>query len=262
MRFHRVRMHDVDDPQYRAYIAGVMATKTNHKAIRPATNRSIFGSEAEEILRTWLGQFHPLSANRYVEYDERTGTQLIRKYRELDGVHSHDATHIHVYEVKASGQLRSINRGLRQLNETRAILRRIIPQVACTLLLVDTGIITEHEVRALMQSDDPPLHQPATLADFVRDHPELPFSAHTTYHPRMDEATAIVTFSIADIVAMAGDGAATLHLDWSDELEDAHDDDDEPPVDTGYSSHDRTSDEDDSPFAAALRKANERPAKR
>jgi len=261
MRFHRVRMHDIDDPQYRAYIVGVMATKTNHKAIRPATNRSIFGAEAEEVLRTWMQQFHALSSNRYVEYDERVGTQLIRKYRELDGVHSRDATHIHIYEGKARGQLRSINRGLRQLNETRAILRRIIPHVACTLLLVDTGIITAAEVTARMQSDDPPHHQPATLADFQRDHPELPFYAHTAYQPRTDEATAVVTFAIADIVTMAGRDADTLHLDWSDEFEDTNDDEDEPQVESGYSSHDAVTDEEDSPFAAALRKANDRPGK-
>ena len=262
MRFHRVRMHDVDDPQYRAYIAGVMTTRSNHKAIRPATNRSIFGAEAEEILRTWLEQFAPLSANRYVEYDERVGTQLIRKYRELDAVHLADATHIHVYEVKASGQLRSINRGLRQLNETRAILQRIIPHVACTLLLVDTGIITPQEVSILMQSDDPPLHQPATLTDFMADHPELPFYAHETYQPRQDEATAVVLFGLSNIVTLAGPNAELLHLDWSDEHEDASDEEDVPPVTTQYSSHDSTPDEDDSPFAAAMRKANDQTKRR
>ncbi|MFM2310629.1 MAG: hypothetical protein RLY87_2751 [Chloroflexota bacterium] len=262
MRFHRVRMHDVDDPQYRAYIAGVMATRSNHKAIRPASNRSLFGAEAEEILRTWLAQFAPLSANRYVEYNERMGTQLIRKYRELDAVHQADATHVHVYEVKASGQLRSINRGLRQLSETRTILRRIIPHVACTLLLVDTGIITAEEVSTQMQSDDPPLHQPATLADFVRDHPELPFYPHHTYQPRHDEATAVVTFGLNDIVAMAGVHAESLHLDWSDEHEEASDEEDVAPVTTHYSSHDTTPDEDDSPFAAAMRKANDQTNRR
>ena len=263
MRFHRVRMHDVEDPHYRAYIAALMATKTNHKAIRPASNRSIFGSEAEAVLRDWLTQFHPLSAKRYVEYDERSGTQLIRKYRELDAVYHPNPTHIHIYEIKASGQLRSITRGLRQLNETRTILTRIIPHVSCTLLLVDTGIITPEERNELMASADVPIHPPGTIAEYQRDHPELPFHPHTAYRPHMDEPTAVVTFAIADIVSMAGADAATLHLDWSDELEDPSDVDHEPPPETTYSSHDDAAEADaESPFAAALRKANERPSKR
>jgi hypothetical protein len=259
MRYHRVRLHDIDDPQYRAYISALMATKANHKAIRPATHRSLFGSEAEDVVRGWLTQFHPLSDNRYVEYDERTGTQLIRKYRELDAVQYPDATHIHVYEVKASGQLRSITRGLRQLNETRTILKRIIPHVACTLILVDTGIITAAEVAALMATADAPINPPGTLADYQRDHPEVPFYAHDQYHPRLDEATAVVTMAIADIVHLAGAGADALHLDWSDELDDPRDDDEEPPITPGYTSHDADEGaQDDSPFAAALRKAAER----
>jgi len=243
MRYHRVRLHDIDDPQYRAYISALMATKANHKAIRPATHRSLFGSEAEDVVRGWLTQFHPLSDNRYVEYDERTGTQLIRKYRELDAVQYPDATHIHVYEVKASGQLRSITR----------------PHVACTLILVDTGIITAAEVAALMASADAPINPPGTLADYQRDHPEVPFYAHDQYHPRLDEATAVVTMAIADIVHLAGAGADALHLDWSDELDDPRDDDEEPPITPGYTSHDADEGaQDDSPFAAALRKAAER----
>jgi hypothetical protein len=259
MRYHRVRLHDIDDPQYRAYIAALMATKANHKAMRPATHRSLFGSEAEDVVRGWLAQFHPLSSNRYVEYDERTGTQLIRKYRELDAVYYPDATHIHVYEVKASGQLRSITRGLRQLNETRTILKRIIPHVACTLILVDTGIITAAEVAVLMTSADAPVHPPGTLAEYQRDHPEVPFYAHDRYQPRLDEATAVVTMSIADVVHLAGAAADTLHLDWSDELDEPRDEDEEPAVAPGYTSHDADDGvQDESPFAAALRKAAER----
>ena len=259
MRYHRVRLHDIDDPQYRAYIAALMATKANHKAMRPATHRSLFGSEAEDVVRGWLAQFHPMSANRYVEYDERTGTQLIRKYRELDAVYCPDATHIHVYEVKASGQLRSITRGLRQLNETRTILKRIIPHVACTLILVDTGIITATEVAVLMASAEAPIHPPGTLAEYQRDHPEVPFYAHDRYQPRLDEATAVVTMSIADVVHLAGAAADTLHLDWSDELDEPRDEDEEPAVAPGYTSHDADDGvQDESPFAAALRKAAER----
>jgi hypothetical protein len=97
------------------------------------------------------------------------------------------------------------------------------------------------------------------LVDYQHDHPEVPFYAHDQYRPRLDEATAVVTMAIADIVNLAGAGADALHLDWSDELDDPRDDDDEQPVTLGYTSHDADEDaQDDSPFAAALRKAAER----
>jgi hypothetical protein len=155
--------------------------------------------------------------------------------------------------------LRSITRGLRQLNETRTILKRIIPHVACTLILVDTGILTAAEVAVLMASADAPIHPPGTLAEYQRDHPEVPFYAHDRYQPRLDEATAVVTMSIADVVHLAGAAADTLHLDWSDELDEPRDDDEEPAVAPGYTSHDADDGvQDESPFAAALRKAAER----
>jgi hypothetical protein len=97
------------------------------------------------------------------------------------------------------------------------------------------------------------------LAEYQRDHPEVPFYAHDQYQPRLDEATAVVTMSIGDVVHLAGAAADTLHLDWSDELDEPRDEDEEPAVAPGYTSHDADDGvQDESPFAAALRKAAER----
>ena len=254
MRYHRVRIHAVDDPQYRAYIAKIMASKVNHKATRPASNRSLFGGEAEQIVREWLAQFHPLSDRRYVEYDERMGKQLQRKYRELDAVYEYDAQHYHVFEVKATSQVRSIGRGLRQLSETHSILRTVVPHVARTLILIDTGIISDEEVVALMQSDEAPFHAPATIRSFFAENNHIPLYDSVDYQPDRQIAVSVVRFPLADICALAEAQGIELHLDWSDEDEDPEEV--ETPTPTTYTSHD-TSDtsDDDNPFAAALRRA-------
>lgn len=256
MRYQRVRLHEQSDPRYRAYLAGIMMGRNNHKATRPASNRSIFGGEVEVLLRQWLAQFHSLSERRFVEYDERSGRQLVRKYREIDAVYEYGARRVHVFEIKATSQVRSINRGLRQLSETTAILQNIMGNIHSTLLLVDTGIVTPAEVDQIMHEPDAPTHAPVTLDDFVREHPQIPLIAPHEF-TLMQATTHIVRFAIADIVALAGDTAESLHLDWSDELED---DDEviEPPPSATYQSHD-TSDADESPLAAAMRRALEHP---
>ena len=254
MRYHRVRIHGVDDHQYRAYIAKILASKANHKASRPASNRSLFGGEAEQIVRQWLAQFHPLSERRYVEYDERIGKQLLRKYRELDAVYEYDAQHYHVFEVKATSQVRSIGRGLHQLSETHAILHTIVPHVARTLVLIDTGIISDEEVVALMQSDDAPFHAPATIRSFFVENNHMPLYDSVAFQPDRTIDVSVVRFPLADICALAEAHGIELHLDWSDEDEES--DIVETPPATTYSSQAQSDDsDDDNPFAAALRRA-------
>jgi hypothetical protein len=256
MRYQRVRLHEQSDPRYRAYLAGIMMGRTNHKATRPASNRSIFGGEVEVLLRQWLAQFHLLSDRRFVEYDERSGRQLVRKYREIDAVFEYESRHIHIFEIKATSQVRSINRGLRQLGETTTILQTIMGPIHSTLLLVDTGIITPAEVTQLMAESDAPLYAPVTLDDFVRDHPQTPMIAPAAFQSQ-PATTQIVRFDINDIIAMAGDSAHTLHLDWSDELDD--DEPSEPTPNATYQSHDTVDTTDESPLAIAMRRALERP---
>lgn len=260
MRYQRVRLHEQSDPRYRAYVAKIMMSRANHKATRPASNRSIFGGEVEVLLRQWLAQFHPLSERRFVEYDERNGRQLVRKYREIDAVFEYAARHLHVFEMKATSQVRSLNRGLRQLNETQTILHTIMGHIHSTILLVDTGIITADEVTQRMAEPDPPLYAPVTLDDFIRDHPHIPVVAPTAFDPTRTEIH-IVRFTIDDIVALAGDDAPSLHLDWSDEFED-DDEPIEPSTRINYASHDAHDDLDESPLAAAMRRALRSPDER
>lgn len=257
MRYQRVRIHEQNDPRYRAYLSGILMGRSNHKAIRPASNRSVFGGEVEGIVRQWLAQFHALSERRFVEYDERSGRQLIRKYREIDAVFEYAPRHVHIFEIKATSQVRGIHRGLRQLNETTTILQTIMGTVHSTLLLVDTGIITPVEVTHRMAEADAPAYAPVTLDDFRRDHPQIPIITPLAFSPQ-DPTTQIVRFELDEIIALAGDAAHELHLDWSDELED-DDDASEPPPRATYQSHDETPELDESPLAAAMRRALNRP---
>lgn len=249
MRYHRVRLHDSDDPHYRAHLARIMAGKQNHKPSRPASNRAIFGNESEAIVRDWLSTFHPLSPRRFVEYDERMGKQLVRKYREIDAVFEYDARQLHVFEMKATSQSRSITRGIRQLNETVTILAPLFPSIRATLILVDTGIVTDAEVAVLMQQADAPPHAPYTIEQFYADNPQIPCYDSHDYQPLHAPDLAVVRFPLADIISRAEMMGMVLHLDWDEE-----DDDSEPeaPVTHTSGAHDG---EDDNPFAAALRNA-------
>lgn len=253
MRYPRVRIHSTDDPQYRAYIANIMASKSNQRALRPPSNRSLFGGEAEVLLRQWLTQWYTLSERRFVEYDERMGNQLIRKYRELDAMVERSATHLHVFEMKATSQIRSVTRGIRQLRETQHILKTICPRIECTLLLVDTGIINADEVAELMAGVDAPNTQPLTLPEYVAANPELRMWTAAEYPAQPAPQTIdVVVFQLADIRQLAGDSVATLHLDWSDELEEYEEPE---PVIERYTSTSDESESDDNPLAAALQRA-------
>lgn len=257
MRYLRVRIHEQNDPRYRAYLSSILLGRNNHKPTRPASNRSIFGGEAEVLLRQWLTQFYPLSERRFVEYDERSGRHIVRKYREIDAVYEYAPRHVHIFEIKATSQVRSINRGLRQLNDTTTILQTIMGTIHSTILVVDTGIITPTTVAQVMAEPDAPAFAPVTIDDFVRNHPHTPMITPAQFAIQ-PATTQIVRFEIADIIALAGERAETLHLDWSDELED-DDEPAEPPPSTTYHSHDQSDSTDESPLAAAMRRALERP---
>lgn len=253
MRYPRVRIHGVDDPQYRAYIANIMASKSNQRAMRPPSNRSLFGGEAEALLRQWLTQWYTLSERRFVEYDERFGRNLVRKYRELDAMVELSATHMHVFEMKATSQTRSVARGIRQLRETQNILKTICPRIECTLLLVDTGIMNADEIAELMACDDAPITAPLTLAEFIATNPGLRLWAAADYPGKPTPQTMdVVVFQLEDIRQLAGDTVETLHLDWSDELEDVEEVE---PVVERYTSTSDADASDDNPLAAALQRA-------
>lgn len=219
MRYHRVRLLDSDDPHYRSYLAGIMASKANHKATRPASNRALFGSESERVVRDWLHAFHPLSPRRFVEYDERNGKRLVRKYREIDAVFEYDATHIHVFEMKATSQVRGIMRGIRQLSETVAILTQLFPSIRATLIVVDTGMMTDAMAAELMQQADAPTHAPYTIEHFYADNPQIPWYDSVDYTPSIANPLAVVRFPLVEIIARAERAGIALHLDWDDEDE-------------------------------------------
>jgi hypothetical protein len=248
MRYHRVRLHANDDPHYRAYLANIMASKANHRAMHVASNRALFGNESEGIIRQWLQDFHPLSQRRFVEYDERAGKRLIRKYREIDAVFEYDTTRIHIFEMKATSQARSIMRGIRQLNETRNILAQLFPTIYATLILVDTGIMTDAAAATLMQQADAPINSPYTIERFYADNPHIPCYDSRDYAPNHGDELTIVRFPLADIISGAAVAGITLHLDWDDD-----DDESEPITPPTHISGVHT--DDDNAFAAALRKA-------
>lgn len=254
MRFHRVRLHDADDPHYKAYLTALLAVKSNQKASRPPAQVALFGGEAEIIVRDWLASLHPLRDKRFVEYDERVGSVLNRKYRELDAVVQPDPTHIHVYEIKASRSVRALHKGLKQLQETRTILRSIIPHVTTTLVIVDTGIPTPADVLTLMQSDDPPARPPQTLADFQAQMPDVPVYADTEWTGVPSAERTLVCVPLATVIARGTALGMELHLDWEESEEELEDAGDVPPA-VHYASQDTDDSDDDNPFAAAFRNA-------
>lgn len=255
-RFSRPRLIAADDKQYRAFLAQIMLSKDNQRAIRPPRPRDLFGSEAEAALREWLGTRSPLSERRIVEYLEHRGRSAVRKYRELDALVLRDSKTIHVFEIKASQSAASLRRASLQLRDTRAILGMLYARVHATILLVDTGIPTSADVTAMMAGPDAPPAPPPTLDEVLATLPQIRPIASLDAQPDDPSAIGLLRFTVDDIVALAG--AENLHLDWEDEEEEPADVADEPePAEERYAySTDTESDEDDdNPLAAALRRA-------
>lgn len=250
MRFTRARLTTFADPQYRAYVERMTMSRDNQRAVRPPRQRDLFGSEAEALLRGWLAsQGLMLSERRILEYEQRRDRSAIRKYRELDAL-LEEPRSLHVFEIKASRSARALQRALGQLNEVHGALHLIAPQVSTTILLVDTGIPTAAEVDALMRQPDAPFTPPATLDDVLGAQPKLVLVNTLTEITPGDERVSVLRFSLADIVALAGD--QPLHLDWAaDEEEDAP-----PPAPTIHTVG-AGDDDDDNPFAALRRALKE-----
>ncbi|HEU5011125.1 MAG TPA: hypothetical protein VFT66_01185 [Roseiflexaceae bacterium] len=263
-RFSRPRLIDAEDKQYRAFIEQIMLGKDNQRPTRLPYARELFGGEAEAALRQWLGQQRALSERRIVEYHEHRGRSSIKKYRELDAVVLVDNRTVEVYEIKASRKAGSLRRASQQLRDTRNILRMLFSRVSATILLVDTGIPkNEADVAALMQelaersdTGEAPPYPPPTLGEVLASLPHV-HAINSLDEQTFDaDAVSLMHFSVDDIIAIAG--AENLHLDWDeDEIEDDVPEEAAPePPRYAYSTDEAQPDEEDeSPLAAALRKA-------
>jgi hypothetical protein len=262
-RFSRPRLIDAEDKQYRAFLQQIMLSKDNQRPTRPPYARELFGGEAEAALRQWLSQQRTLSERRIVEYQEHRGRSAVRKYRELDAVVLVDNRTVEVYEIKASRKAGSLRRASQQLRDTRNILRMLFPRVSATILLVDTGIPkTQADVTALMEelaqrseTGEAPPYPPPTLDEVLASLPHVHAISSLDEQTFDADVVSLMRFSVDDIIAIAG--AENLHLDWDeDEVEEDVPEETEPPR-YAYSTSDeeQPDEEDESPLAAALRKA-------
>lgn len=266
-RFSRPRLIDANDKQYRAFLAQIMLTKENQRAIRPPRARDLFGGEAEEALRGWLAQHYTLSERRIVEYLEHRGRQAIKKYRELDAVVLPDPKTVHVFEIKASQKAVSLRRAVQQLRDTQTILRMLFARVYTTILLVDTGIPqTKEEAEQQLAerladlaargiTPDRPLDPPPTLDEVLADLPQVRRVASVEEIEPDPQIVSLLRFGVDDIIALAG--AENLHLDWDEEEELAEEGDEgEAEAESyAYSTGGDEEDDEDNPFAAALKRA-------
>lgn len=253
-RFSRPRLIGFDDKHYRAFLQQIMLGKNNQRPSRPPTARELFGGEAEEALRAWLGQQRALSERRIVEYFENRGRSAVQKYRELDAVALVDGKTIEVYEIKASERATSLRRASQQLRDTRNILKMLFPRVSATILLVDTGIPkTSEDVAAIMAEPEPPPAPPPTLDEVLATLPHIRPISTLTEQTFDADVVSLKFFTVNDIIAIAGE--ENLHLTW---------DEDEPEEDTpeedaprfAYSTDEsEPEDEDGGALAEALRRA-------
>jgi hypothetical protein len=259
-RFSRPRLIDANDTQYRAFVRQIMIGKDNQRPTRPPLPRELFGGEAEAALRGWLSDRFTLSERRIVEYLEHRGRSAIKKYRELDAVAIPDPKSIEVFEIKASQKANSIRRAAQQLRDTRAILGMLFFHVRTTILLVDTGIPDAAAVAELMAAEDAPPMPPPTLDEVLAILPHVRLAASLDERDPSPEVINVLRFSVDDIVALVG--AENLHLNWDEEDEELPEETEEPPPDKPSYTYTTDApaaadDEDESPLAAALRRAME-----
>lgn len=252
--YARPRLITAEDKRYRAYVAQFLLQRQNQRAMRPPRQRDIFGGQAEEALRGWLSERLPLAETRILEYEERRGRRASTRYRELDALVIEDRRSVWVAEIKASRTAGSVRRALNQLRETRAILRLLFPHVAASILLVDTGIPTAEEISALLAGPQRPERLPETLAEALADMPQVGQIASLDERSGSDTTIDLLCLRVDDIIALVG--AENLALNWE-----ADEEEEEPlpaPASTAaYSTtdEDEASDDTDSAFAAALRRA-------
>ncbi len=254
--YGRPRLITEDDKHYRAYVASFALQRKNQKAMRPPRQRDLFGGEAEAALRSWLAERIELDERRILEYEERRNKRGFIKYRELDAL-TIEGRSAWVFEIKASRTASALRRAVAQLQETRAILKLLYPTVRITILLVDTGIpASAEEVDALMASDRPPPRRPELLSEVTEALPVLRLIDSLDVEPD-PETIDVLRFSVDDIIAIAG--AENLHLDWEADDEEPEEPAVPRPASSLYATSSDTEtqadDDDESPLAAALRKA-------
>jgi hypothetical protein len=248
-RFNRPRLISFDDPAYQRHVAQMQLQRANQRAIRPPSQRDRFGSEVEAVVRSALESRFALSERRIVEYEERVGRSWQRKYRELDGVALDGQTRVQVFEIKASRRAGALHRALRQVRDTQAILKLAFPSVSASVVLIDTGILTAEE-QAAPAEIEPPERVPQTLDEAIAAHDELRRVASLHDLTPFPNTIELVVLSVEELVALAGD--QPLSLDW--EADEADETLPAPPAAPFYSTPDE---DDETPFAAALRKAAE-----
>jgi hypothetical protein len=255
-RYARPRLITSDDKRYQAHVRQFILQRANQKAMRPPRQRDLFGGQAEQALRDWIGAQIMLSDRRILEYEERRGRSAVTKYREIDAIALGNDT-ASIFEIKASRTAGALRRATGQLRETREILRLLYRTVDATILLVDTGIPTAEQVDALMNSPEPPSRPPQTLADVLEALPEIHMVDSLDARSGEQDTIAMLRFRVDDIIALVG--AENLALNWeADELE-PEEEPEPPPASSLYSSSGGdAAGEDDNPFAAALRKAGMR----
>ncbi len=214
LRFSRPRLVTLDDHAYRKHVEEMLLQRANQRALRLPSQRDLFGSEAEELLRAALATRFPLSPRRILEYHERIGQRWHRKYRELDALVIEDRR-AHVFEIKASRRAGALHRAMQQMRDSRAILGLAFPTVAGTLILVDTGVITGAERDILMSAPDAPEQAPQTLAEVIAAYPSLQQAASLDVLHTFPTDIELLVLSVDDVVALAQ--GAPLSLAWEEE---------------------------------------------
>ncbi len=254
-RFSRPRLMTFDDPAYQRYVAQMKLQRANQRASRPPSQRNLFGGEAEEIIRTALSRSFTLSDRRILEYEERSGRSLNRKFRELDAVVLEGQTRAQVFEIKASRRPQAIHRALRQLRETQDILRLALQHVSLTVVIVDTGMITAEERDALAAAPDAPSRLPQSPDEALAEYGDVRLVPTLEMLSPFPSAVELVVLSLDDLIARA-DGAP-LSLGW--EADEAEEIAAQAPSATVPLYPSTPDDDEESPFAAALRKASGKP---
>lgn len=253
--YARPRLTTTHDKRYRAYVQQFLLQRKNQRAMRPPLQREIFGGQAEDALRQWLGQQQNLilSEQRILEYEERKGKRAVIKYRELDAVVIEDKRTIWVFEAKASRSANSLRRAVAQLQETRTILRLLYPYVHATILLVNTGIPTAQEVTELMTSPEPPSEPPETLKEVIESLEKVHTMTNLAERSTDGITLDLLLFDVDDIIAIAG--AENLALDWSADDEQEATAPTQAPQSPIYSTSDDDADQSGGALAEALRRA-------
>jgi hypothetical protein len=254
-RFNRTRLITTDDPAYQRHVAEMQLQRANQRAIKPPSQRDLFGGEAEDVLREALAARFPLSDRRIVEYEERKGRNWQRKYRELDAIVLEAPQRGHVFEIKASRRAGALHRALQQLRDTQAILRLALRQVGATVIFVDTGTITIAERDELAAAPDAPERLPQTLDEAIAEHPEVEQVARFADLQLFGASPQLLVLGVDDIIALAGDRPLSLDWEADDEVTEVADVPTEGSASPALLYTTDDNDEIESPFAAALRKA-------